>query len=49
MKLRKILIGVVVYAIWFAFALFIQETIIREYSPMPQQEGYEDVRKETTE
>lgn len=49
MKLRKILIGVVVFVIWFVFALFIQETIIREYSPMPQQEGYEDVRKETTE
>ena len=49
MKLRKILIGVVVYAIWFVFALFIQEAIIKEYYPMPQQEGYEYVRKETTE
>lgn len=48
MKLRKILIGVVVYAIWFVFALFIQEAIIKEYYPMPQQEGYEYVREEAT-
>lgn len=47
--MRKVAIGIVLYLIWFAFALFIQEAIIQEYSPMPQQEGYEYVRKETTE
>nr|DAP05168.1 MAG TPA: hypothetical protein [Caudoviricetes sp.] len=37
--MRKVAIGIVLYLIWFGFALFIQETIIREYSPMPQQIG----------
>ena len=43
------MIGVVVYAIWFAFALFIQEAIIREYSPMPQQTGLTQSFKEVAE
>jgi hypothetical protein len=45
--MRKVAIGIVLYLIWFGFALFMQEAIIKDYQPMPQQEGYEYVRKET--
>ena len=43
MKLRKILIGVVVYAIWFAFAfMLLEETSNGKYEPMPGMLDYAD-------
>lgn len=39
--MRKVAIGIVLYLIWFGFALFMQEAIIKDYQPMPQQEGFE--------
>lgn len=44
--MRKVAIGIVLYLIWFGFALFMQEAIIKDYQPMPQQEGYEYIRKD---